>query len=105
MNINMTSPNFPARDRWNDRLVMEVQYTGPASYVTGGDPYTPGSDLPAGEVFGVYGTISDGTSVRTAWWNYATQKLMFFVPNTNVQVANGVDLSTFAGTLLFTCKG
>lgn len=102
---NLTSPNFPARDRWNDRVVVETQYTGPASYVTGGDPYVAGVDLPMGEVFGVYGNISDGTSIRTAWWDYANQKLKFFVPNTNVEVANAVNLSTFSGTLLFTGKG
>ena len=103
MNINMTAPNFPARDRMNDRLVMEVQYTGPAAYVAGGDAYTPGTDLPAGEVFGVYGHISDGSAVRIGWWNYTTQKLLWFVPNTGAEAAG--DLSTFNGTLLFTCKG
>lgn len=105
MTGTLTLTNFPFRDKLMDRLVREVQYAGPASYVTGGDPISGLDNLGAGEIFGVYGNISDGTSVRTAWWDYTNQKLMFFVPNTNVEVANAVDLSTFNGTLLFTCKG
>jgi hypothetical protein len=104
MTGTLTLTSFPFRDKMMDRLVREVQYTGPASYATGGDPIS-GSDLGSGEIFGVYGNISDGSSVRTAWWDYANQKLKFFVPNTNVEVAAAVNLSTFSGTLLFTCKG
>ena len=99
--VNLT--NFPARDRWNDRLVQEVRYTGPASYVAGGDPIA-GSDLAGGgEIYGVYGTISSGSAVRIPFWDYANQKLQFFVPNTGAEASG--DLSTFSGTLVFTLKG
>ena len=103
MTLNETS--FPARDRWNDRLVREVRYTGPASYATGGDPVNASSDLGMGEVFGVYGIISDGSAVRVPWLDYPNQKILWFIPNTGAQVAGAVNLSTFSGTLLFTGKG
>lgn len=103
MNISVTS--FPAYDRWNTRLVRELRYTGPASYVTGGDPVNASSELGLGEVYGVYGIISSGSAILVPFFDYANQKILWFVPNTGAQVANGVDLSTFSGTLLFTGKG
>lgn len=100
---------FAARDRLNDRLVREVRYTGPSAaaggYVTGGDPIGPG-DVGMGDIFGVYGGfLSNGTSIVIPVWNYTTQKLQFWVPNTGVEVANAVDLSAYSGTILFTGKG
>lgn len=94
--------SFPARDRLNDRVVCEVRYTGPSAYPAGGDAYTAGSDLPMGEVYGVYGTISNGSAVRIPFWDYTNQKLLFFVPNTGAEAAG--DLSAYSGTLLFTGK-
>ena len=95
--------SFPMRDRMNDRMVCEVRYTGPAAYPAGGDAYVAGTDLPMGEVFGVYGTISNGSAVRIAYWDYPNQKLEFFVPNTGAEASG--DLSAYSGTLLFTGKG
>ena len=102
MTGTLTLTNFPFRDKLQDRLVREVQYAGPSAYVAGGDPIS-GSDLGCGEIFGVYGTISNGSAVRIPWWDYTNQKLMFFVPDTGAEAAG--DLSAFNGTLLFTCKG
>jgi hypothetical protein len=75
-------------------------YAGPASYVTGGDPMVP-ADVRMGKLFAVLGTISNGTAVLIPWWNTTTGTLLFFVPNTGAQVANGVDLSTYVGNLEF----
>lgn len=103
MTLNETS--FPARDRLNDRLVREVRYSGPLSYATGGDPVNAGSELGMGEVYGVYGTISNGSAVRIPFFDYANQKILWFIPNTGAEVAAAVDLSGFSGTLLFHGKG
>lgn len=103
--MTLTESNFPSRDRLNDRLVREVQYTGPASYATGGESVNASADLGMAEVFGVYGVIGDGSAVRIPFFNYTTQKIQWFIPNTGAEVANAVDLSTFSGTLLFHGKG
>ena len=105
--MNIDETKFPARDRLNDRMVREVRYTGPASYVTGGDPVNAANELGMAEVYGVYGVLSSGSggAPRTVVLDYVNQKLLIFVPNTGAEVANAVDLSTFSGTLLFTGKG
>lgn len=101
MTFSYTS--FPARDRLNDRLVREVIATGPASYTTGGDP-VDADDLGMSEIFGVYGLLTNGTTVILPIWDYTNQKLRFWVTATDAQVANAVDLSAFTGTLFITGK-
>mgnify|MGYP001589927005 CR=1 FL=1 len=102
--MTYTFSNFPVRDRMNDRLVREVTCAGPASYVTGGDDLDFSDELGLGTVFGVYGHLSDGTTILQLWWDYTNQKLKMFVTSSDAEVANGVDLSTFVGTLLITGK-
>lgn len=88
-------------DNTHAHLTRIGRWTGPASYATGGEDVSPG-------VFGLGKVISlpapivitDGVSVRIGAWNIATQKLQWFVPSTNVEVANGVNLSTFTGALV-----
>lgn len=104
MTLNETS--FPARDRLNERLVRQVRYTGPTSYATGGDPVNGPTELGMGEVYAVSGNIiSDGVTTRIAWFDYVNQKLVWFVPSTNAEVANTTNLSTFVGVLTFYGKG
>ncbi len=102
MTGTLTLTNFPFRDRLNDRLVREVQYTGPSAYVAGGDPIS-GNDLGSGEIYGVYGSLSNGTNVLSCWWNYATQKLKIFAVGQAAEASG--DLSAYTGTLLFHVKG
>lgn len=85
-------------DRWGAHEARILAYTGPSSYATGGDSL-PGASISLGkQVEAVLGAIiTDGTSVRIGAYNYSTSKIQWFVPNTNVEVANGVDLSTFTG--------
>lgn len=103
--MTYTFSSFPVRDKLSDRLVREVVCAGPASYTTGGDDLDAADELGLSDVYGVYGTLSNGTTIVGVWWNYTTQKLLLFVTSSDAQVANGVDLSTFVGTLLITGKG
>jgi hypothetical protein len=103
MTGTLTLTTFPFRDKLQDRLVREVRYAGPASYVAGGDPISGTDDLGCGEIYGVYGVLSSGSAVRVPWWDYTNQKLQLFVPNTGAEASG--DVSTYVGTLLFTCKG
>ena len=92
--------NFPSRDRLMDRLVREVQASG-GSYVTGGEPIDAAA-LGLSFVFGVYGTLSNGSAVLVGNFDFANQRMRWFVPNTGAEVGNGTDLSTYTGTLLIT---
>lgn len=104
--MTLSETSFPARDRLNDRMVRQVRYTGPASYATGGESVNSAADLGMGEVYGVSGgVISDGSTTRLLWFDYANQKLMWFVTSTNAEVANATNLSTFVGVLTFYGKG
>ncbi len=118
--MTLSETSFPARDRLNDRLVRQVRYTGPASYAAGGDPIAS-ADLGAlgmGNVYpvvGDIGTVGAGeirhvggavsTAVRVLHFDYANQKLQWFIPNTGAEVAAAVDLSGFSGVLTFYGKG
>lgn len=103
--MNLSETSFPARDRMNDRMVRQVRYTGPASYATGGDPVNASSELGMAEVYLVVGNIGSGSAIRLPFFDYATQKIQWFIPNTGAEVANAVDLSTFVGTVTFYGKG
>jgi hypothetical protein len=79
-----------------------VGYTGPASYVTGGDPVSPQDDLGWGKVYAVLGAIiTDGSAIRVGVFDPAASTLVWFIPNTGAEVAGAVDLSTFTGRLEF----
>lgn len=90
---------FKARnDNLSTHKVKFTVMTGPASYVTGGDAFN------ANTVFGwnsidallFCGVAWDGAdAVRLLAWDRTNQKLLWFVPNTDAEVANGTDLSAF----------
>ena|SRR3990172_3367246 len=73
-----------------------LQYTGPASYATGGETINA-YDAGLGAIDEVLfaGAAYDGTDFRLVTWQASTGKVVWFVPNTNAQVANGTDLSAF----------
>lgn len=101
--MTLDETKFPARDRWNDRMVRQVRYTGPAAYVAGGDPVNATTELGMAEVYAVEGTIGSGTAVRVPFFDYVNQKIQWFVPNTGSEASG--DLSAYSGTLTFYGKG
>lgn len=71
-------------------------FTGPASYTSGGEEGLA-AVCRMGRVYTVLGVISNGTAIRVPYWNNATEKLMWFVPNTGAEASG--DLSGYVGTL------
>jgi hypothetical protein len=72
------------------------RWTGPTSYVTGGEA-CPASTFGLGTIVkGINGVASNGIDTRLVWWNPSTEKLQWFVPSTNVEVANNTDLSAYS---------
>jgi hypothetical protein len=95
-NINRTIGAF--FDSSQGRLRRIGGYIGPSSYVTGGDAFLP-ADVAMGRIEHL--DISNaldaaGANMRILVWNSVTQKVMWFVSTTGVEVANGVDVSGFA---------
>lgn len=89
---------FRAEDGSNTKRRVQGVYNGPASYVAGGDPFTPG-DVKLGAIDVL--NLSDGVLAGTATmyslvYDYANQKVQWFVGTTGVEVANAVNLSTAA---------
>lgn len=108
--MTLSETSFSARDRLADRMVRQVRYTGPASYAAGGDPVNAPTELGMGEVYVVVGEIGNvsgavSTAIRLPHFDYANQKIQWFIPNTGAEVAGAVDLSGFSGVLTFFGKG
>ena len=79
--------------RWVD------QYQGPAAYVTGGDSFLPG-EAKMGAIMAILGLIAtDGTNVIIGVYRPLLNTIQWFVPNTGVEVANGVDLSNYGALI------
>ena len=75
------------------------KYTGPASYATGGDSLTP-EELALSKIDVVLNKIiGNGTSIRIGWYDFTAKKILWFVPNTGVEVAAATDLSGFTGRM------
>jgi hypothetical protein len=87
-------------DNTHAHLMRVARWTGPASYVTGGEDVSP-AVFGLGKIIAITGIhITDGVTFRAGVWNVATQRLQWMVPNTNVEVAGGVNLSTFTGSIV-----
>ena len=71
------------------------RYTGPASYVTGGDSFIPG-EVGQGRLETVHFELAtDGSSWRGIMYDHATEKAFWVVLSSGNEVANAVDLSAF----------
>lgn len=71
------------------------QYTGPASYVTGGDPFPPEA-IGLGQINALLvGLAWSGSAVRLLVYDPTAKKVVWYVPNTGAEVANAQDLSAF----------
>lgn len=72
------------------------QYTGPASYATGGDPFVAG-DAGLGEIekmiFAIARNVA-GTAIRFVTYDHTNGKAMWFT-DSSTEVAATTDLSTF----------
>lgn len=98
MPADLTNSARPINDKSASFHRKVVRWTGPASYTTGGETLDP-DNTGMGRVRAVVGVISNGSAVRVPWLDVANQTLLWFIPDTGAQVANGVDLSTFVGQL------
>lgn len=86
---------FRAEDGSNTKRRIEGIYTGPSSYVTGGDPLTPG-DLKLGAIDVLlfeHGRNSGHTTFRLLVYNKSGGVVLWIDPTTGAEVANATDLS------------
>ena len=89
---------FRAEDGSNTKRRIQGVYSGPASYVAGGDPLVPG-DLKLGQIDVLNyndGVLAGTNTLYTLVYDYVNQKAMWFVGSTGVEVAGAVNLSTAA---------
>lgn len=101
--LNLTTTNYPFRDRMNSCLVRRATFTGPASYTTGGVEIDNTDDFGWSETHTLLGTITNGTNLYSLHLDRANQKVLVFQGD-GTQVANGTDLSGFTGEILATGK-
>lgn len=72
------------------------QYTGSASYATGGDTFNPEA-IGLSKIEALLGlTITNGTNVYWGHYNRSTKKILFYSA-TGTEISNAVDLSGFTG--------
>lgn len=93
--IDRSQTNF--HDSTHSTLRKIGVYTGPASYAAGGDSLTPG-DLGMGKIHHIsfQEAIDTNLGLRHLVWNPATQKVVWYVGTTGVEVAAAQNLSTFS---------
>jgi len=95
MAANVDFTQFRGEDGSNTKRRMQGIYTGPAAYVTGGDPLLPG-DVKLGSIDLLDFTTANDSPFTTAYalvYDYVNQKVIWLVQTTGVQVGNGTVLS------------
>ncbi len=88
---------FRAEDGSNTKRRIIGIYTGPASYATGGDPFVA-ADVKLGQidVLLMGGSARNSSStLRLLSYDRTNNTVVWVVPNTGSEVANGTDLSGF----------
>jgi hypothetical protein len=81
------------RDVASTHKLQFVVYTGPATYVAGGDSLLP-ADVGFSNIDYVEAGLAwNGTAVRLVVYDYTNQKLIWYVPNTGSEASG--DLSAF----------
>lgn len=100
---NVTNPasGVDVLDKTYAKLVRwGLVYTGPVSYATGGDPILA-SDVGLGNIdFVDAGNAYNGTnSTYMLAYIPSTGKIIWYVPNTNAEVAAAVNLSTYTAVI------
>lgn len=76
-----------------------LKYTGPSTYVAGGDLVNPES-IGLSKILVVAGLVaSSGSAVRLLSWDAANKKIQWWVPNTGSEASG--DLSTYTAYLEF----
>ena len=89
------------RNVTGNRRIVTGTYTGPASYATGGDSITA-NDVGLSDIRELdFGLAADASAAnpRLLRMNTAGTKIMWYVPNTGSEVANGTNLSAFTAVL------
>lgn len=93
--------NFTAADRPFDvagiRRRVIIQYAGPASYVTGGDPLVA-ADIKLGVIEDIPEQIvSNGTNILCIVYNNTAGTMQFFDTSSKAEVAAATNLSLYVG--------
>lgn len=84
----------PFQDRTGNYNRRVGQYTGPASYATGGDSLPP-EQLGLGTLDALlFEAASNGTAAILLRYDYTNEKVMAF-DMAGAEIANGTDLSTY----------
>lgn len=76
-------------------------YTGPASYATGGDSLVA-REVKLSHIHDVWATLAVNAAgtVRLLLYDAANGTVLWYVPNTGAEVANGTDLSGYTAQIL-----
>ena len=72
-----------------------AQYTGPASYVAGGDSFLAGEVQVGVLEHVIFEVATDGTNFRLLFYDHTNETVVWIVPDTGSEVAGATDLSAF----------
>lgn len=101
MALNFSLSDDDGRNVFGNRRVNNGTYTGPTSYATGGDPIAA-ADVGLSDIrFLELNAALDANNAnpRLLVSNRAGTKIMWFVPSTAAEVANGTNLSGFTAQI------